>query len=304
MDKIPVFIDMDPGAEDALAVMICAAHNCEIVGMSASYGSVSLKDSLENLKQLAELFSVDCSISRGANRPLVSATERDEDLKESHLKSWDAINDYVKENPGKLTLLTTGPLTDIAIFALRYPESVQLVNKLVVSGGSMGFGDVTPTAEFNIFADPHAASIVLDAGFKEILMVDLVGASTGFLTELEADRLLIVKSKAGQLLEAIRLYQKRLQKNDATGRHLDDRVIFKDAVAAAVAADETIAEIKRRFVFCETQSDKNKGRTVSDKNSRFGQKPNVSIVESVDREKFADMFLSSIVFFEKEESDE
>jgi len=213
--------------------------------------------------------------------------------------AWDYIYETAVSCEGELEIVALGPLTNIAIAVLKYPNLTKYIKRVYIMGGAASWGNVTPYAEFNIHQDAHAASIVLSAGFKELILVDLDSTATAFLTDNECDRMLIQKSRLAPLYETIRKYQRRqlkeyLAEYPALEEDMKGKNIFYDAVAAAVAVNRDIAVVEPYYITCETQGESNYGRLIVDWNGRFSRKPNVSLVRSVDRERFAAIFFEAL----------
>jgi inosine-uridine nucleoside N-ribohydrolase len=176
-----VLIDTDCGIDDAVAIMIAlASPELEVKGIATVSGNVALDRVVDNvLRLLTFLDRTEIPVFRGASRPLVEQWHRAEGihganglggielpaprLKEQQERAPAGIYRIAKENPG-LTLLTLGPLTNIAMALNLYPELVELVGEIVTMGGAIERGNVTRFAEFNFYADPESAQSVIDSG--------------------------------------------------------------------------------------------------------------------------------------------
>ena len=326
MNKRKLIIDTDGGIDDALAIMLANASGVfDIKGITTVFGNVSLQQAARNVLYLTELYDIDCDVAIGAQQSILVTMP---DAKKVHGENglgnfrytqpqksiydrwaWEYIYETALEEKGELEILSLGPLTNIAIAVLKYPMLKDLVKKIVVMAGAATVGNVSPYAEFNVYQDAHAAAVVLNAGFHDLVMVDLEACSTAFLTDNESDRMLIVKSKLGPLYEAMRIYQRKYQRdfltwNPKLEESMKDRNIFCDAVAAAVAINQEIAVTEPQYVTCETQSHNNYGQTVVDWTGRLNKKYNVNLVRSVDREEYSSMFFESLNHYYDEPSSE
>ena len=174
-----VIIDCDPGHDDAIAIMM-AADLTEVLGITTVSGNAPLDLTTDNALLLAELVGLNVEIHAGAEKPLLVAARHAE---EAHGKtgldgpvrpavtrssaSSDAVRFLIEtiRNNDDVWLVPIGPLTNIALAVQQAPDIVQRVAGISIMGGSAGAGNVTPTAEFNVWADPHAAAIVFNAVF-------------------------------------------------------------------------------------------------------------------------------------------
>ena len=181
MSARKVLIDTDCGIDDAVALMIAlASPELDVVGITTVSGNVSLEHVLDNvLRLLSFLDRTHIPVFRGASGALVEKWHRAEGvhganglgglelplprMAEQPERATEAIFRIARENPG-LTLLTLGPLTNIAMAVNLYPELKNLVGGIVAMGGAIERGNVTRFAEFNFFADPESVQYVLDSG--------------------------------------------------------------------------------------------------------------------------------------------
>ena len=185
-----VLLDCDPGIDDALAIVFGCGHpGLDLAGLTTVSGNVNLDTVTGNALSVLELAGrPDVAVVPGSARPLLRPTL---DAREVHGEGGlgaarlppaqaapasghavDYLIDTIGAAPGEITLVATGPLTNIALAVRREPRLPGWVRDFVIMGGSAGRGNVTPAAEFNIAADPEAAAIVFDAGWQ-VTMVGL-----------------------------------------------------------------------------------------------------------------------------------
>ena len=170
-------------------------------------------------------------------------------------------------------------------------------------GGAVSSGNTLPNSEFNLYQDPYAASIVLSAGFNDLVLVDLDGCMSGYLTDAEADRMLILKSKLGPLYEELRKHQRKylneyISEHPEIKENMKGKNIYYDAIAAAVAAMGTeVAEFEPCYVTCETQSSINYGQAIFDFSGRLNKKFNVDLVRNINRDYFVKMIFESLTMY-------
>lgn len=179
-----IILDCDPGVDDALALMlaISAPEKIEILGISTVAGNVPLADTTRNargLLALAERF--DIPVHAGCGRPIMRSTGHrsimhgteglggvkldDSRVALATEHAVDFIIRTVMSQPGEVTLCTIGPMTNIALAMIKEPRLAENLKQIVFMGGAaFGPGNTTPSAEFNIYVDPHAAHVVLSSG--------------------------------------------------------------------------------------------------------------------------------------------
>jgi len=185
-----IIIDTDPGQDDAVAILLAlASPEIEVLGITAVAGNVPLKLTEKNARKICELAGrPDIKVFAGAIRPLVRQLVTAEEVHgktglngpelpdpQMPLQKQYAV-DFIVETlmqreSAAVTLCALGPLTNIALALLREPKIAPRIKQIVLMGG--GFfegGNVTPTAEFNIYVDPHAADVVLKSGVPIIMM--------------------------------------------------------------------------------------------------------------------------------------
>ena len=181
MNPKKIVIDTDCGVDDAVAIMITlASPELAVLGITTVSGNVPLEHVMDNvLRLLTFLGRTEIPVYRGASMPLVERPRHATDIHgrnglgdvelppprmdEQAPRAPEGIVRLARENPG-MTLLTLGPLTNVAIALNLYPELVGLISEIVIMGGGIEAGNVTPYAEFNFYADPESMQFVLDSG--------------------------------------------------------------------------------------------------------------------------------------------
>ncbi len=188
-----VIFDTDPGVDDAMALCFAMAHpRIELVGITTVYGNVTSVQATQNALYLTQLASRSIAVAQGASQPWVKHLEAPPDyihgadglgnLPARHAVSGASadtrsaaqfIVDTARAQPGQITLVPVGPLTNIAAAFALEPQLPKLVKNIVLMGGAAHVGgNVSPVAEANIWNDPHAADAVFTAGF-DLTMVGL-----------------------------------------------------------------------------------------------------------------------------------
>jgi purine nucleosidase len=201
-----IILDCDPGIDDALAITFAHGHpGIDLLGLTTVAGNVSLVRTTENALAVCEFIgAAGTPVTAGCPTPLVRPAL---DARQVHGESGlggaklpapvaraapghaiDYIIDTVRASPGQITLVATGPLTNIALAVRKEPRLPDLVQRFVIMGGSSGRGNTTPAAEFNIWADPEAAAAVFRAGWTVTMLgldvTQRTGASPAVLARM------------------------------------------------------------------------------------------------------------------------
>ena len=203
----PIIIDCDPGVDDAIALMLALrSPELAVQAITVVAGNVPLALTQRNARQICELLGrSDLPVYAGCPRPLVRSLITAEDIHGKtgmegatlpaptmSLQATHAVNyltDTLRTTSEPLTLATLGPLTNLAVALIQTPEIVQGIERIVMMGGGITHGNITPVAEFNIYVDPHAAQVVFDAGIPiTFISLDITHQVLTTPTRLEAIR--------------------------------------------------------------------------------------------------------------------
>ena len=282
-------IDTDTASDDAVAlIMALRAPDVRVAAITVVAGNVDVQQATRNALYTAELCGVECSgilgcgeatashLSRtqpgftGATDWAITTIPRREQSAE-RLHAVDAIIETIEANPG-IVLVTLGPLTNVALAVSKGPEIAAKVSRCVVMGGAPCCeGNVTPAAEYNIWVDPEAASIVMRSG----LPVELIGwqlcRGDAVLGELRSSTwrhstLNSLTSPSSATVTRALLY--KIQTNE-------DGICLPDPVAMCLALDPTVGtEWSEHYVEVETQSELTRGMTVVDRLNVAGDERN------------------------------
>ncbi len=187
--KNKYFIDTDTASDDAVALLMALEwDDVEVLGISIVSGNMSVEQGSINARYTVELCKKDVPVYVGADAPLVKKREHADwfhgpdgmgnmnypapSLQETDEDFIEVLNNHINQNLDEVTLVTLGPLTNVANFIKKYPESfLRLKNIVIMGGASNTVGNVTPAAEYNIWCDPEAADIVFKSNHHDITMV-------------------------------------------------------------------------------------------------------------------------------------
>jgi pyrimidine-specific ribonucleoside hydrolase len=301
-----IILDCDPGHDDAIALMLAlSSPEVELLGVTTVSGNQTVEKTTANaLRVLDHLGRDDIAVARGAQRPLlrerrVAARVHGEtgldgpDLppparepEREHAIDWIANTLFAQPRP--VTLLATGPLTNVALLLARYPELEPKVARIVLMGGAIAEGNVTPAAEFNIWADPEAAQRVFSSGL-DVTMVGLDVTHQALMTQQHVDRL-AGSGIAGRLVADLYGFYAQHHKR----RYGWDGAPVHDAVAVAHVIDDTLLGLKYCGVIVDTGPELSRGRTYVDRWGSAGWQPNCHVAVTIDSGRFLELLIQRI----------
>ncbi|MFF3483460.1 nucleoside hydrolase [Streptomyces sp. NPDC002701] len=275
--RSPIVLDSDPGIDDAVALQYLLGTGLwDLKAYTSVGGNLPAAQTYLNARALARAMRIDADVPvhRGAGRPLTRLPYRvaddfhgpaglgHETLPDSTAahpaeSSAQALLRLSREYEGELTVCATGPLTNVAIALLEDPAFVRRVRRFVFMGGAARVpGNITPVAEFNMWADPDAAELVLSSGIP-FTMVDL-DASHGWLFG-PADLAVLEAAGPGTALAArlLRVYMDAYRRGGGDGT-----CPLHDPLAVGVCADESYVTLTEGAVVVESAAELTRGQTV------------------------------------------
>ena len=295
-----IILDCDPGRDDALAIAmaLAAPREIEITGITTVAGNVPLETTYRNARFLCELCGFpDTPVHAGADRPLVrepvTATRHHG---ESGLEGVEVDRPLAPVGPRRavgfmadalraggdraITLVAVGPLTNLALLVREHPDLMAKVREIVIMGGaSHADGNVTPSAEFNIYADPHAAAIVLDCG-RPITLHGLDVTHQVLGTPVHAERLAATGGEAARRLAPL-LHPAAGSRGPRFG---PDRSPLHDPCTIAWLLHPELFRSEEVPVAVETEATYTAGATIVDWWGVTGREPNARWVTEADAE--------------------
>lgn len=273
MDKRKIILDCDPGHDDAIAILLCgAAKNIDLLALTVVSGNQTLEKTARNALNVSRFLGIHCPIAQGAKDPLVrSRLNCGEIHGESGLDGFEfpeydlnydkrsaalLIRDVALENE-KITIVTTGPMTNLATALLKYPEIKSHIDEIVLMGGSTNGGNLTPYAEFNILADPDAADICFKAGLR-MKMVGLNVTRKALVLPSVMEQMSKVDTSAAQLFIALMKFFNKTQ-NEVFGLPAGP---LHDPLTIASMMDESIVTFKPMDARIALEEGEHYGETV------------------------------------------
>ncbi|MBC7291545.1 MAG: nucleoside hydrolase [Actinotalea sp.] len=302
-----IILDCDPGHDDALALLLAAGDpRVELVAVTTCAGNQTVEKVTRNALAVCAVAGIDVPVAAGATGPLVRPQRVAPDIHgDSGLDgpvlpepqraveprhAVDVIIDTVMAaEPGTITLVPTGPLTNIALAMVTEPRIVERVKRVVLMGGSFTRGNTTPAAEFNILADPEAAQAVF-AGSWPVTMVGLDLTHQALATPDVVERIAAIGSPlADFVVEVLRFFghtYKEVQGFDAPPVH--------DLCCVAWVADPEVFTTRSAFVAVELAGTWTTGMTVTDFEDLLGQAHNTDVAVELDHARLWDMTVDAI----------
>ena len=307
--KIPVILDGDPGHDDAIAWIIAAAQECfDIRAITTVAGNQTLDKVTYNARSIAALLDLDVEVAKGRELPLCSelitapafhgesgldGAELPEPVKEeSKLSAVEMMAKVLKESDEKVTIVATGPQTNVAALLLCHPELKDKIALIATMGGGLVNGNRTALAEFNIAVDPEAAYIVYHSGVP-IQMSGLDVCEKAYITPEEWEK---IRQMDGPVAEAVSKWL------DFYFIHLKDLgwkgANMYDPCAVLSLAYPEIFTIREMNVDIDLSGEYTRGMTLAD--FRGFNKANCKAVMDVDREKFVELIIKACEKYSKE----
>ena len=302
-----IILDMDPGIDDALAIMLALnSPEVEVLGITTVSGNVGIEKTTRNaLRILHFIDKLDVPVYRGAYKPIINTPQEAEIVhgtdglgdidipvpkkKEEAEHAVNYLMKQVREYPGEITIVATGPLTNIALAILLDKEFAGNVRRIVSMGGAFnvtlnGYGNDTPVAEFNIYTDPEAAKIVYGCG-ADIYAVglDVTMKPGAVVTKDMRERIRREGGRRGKLF--YEMTKRFSQYVDFLGLH--------DPMALSYVIDDSLLQFRKYSVEVELHGSLSRGQTIADRREWLPEflkgENNINVAVDVDGKRFLDL---------------
>ncbi len=305
-DKRKIILDCDPGHDDAVAILLAAIHpRIELIGITTVAGNAEIEKTTVNALKVCEIAGIpDVPVAQGAAQPLVRKRETAADIHgdsgmdgpslpdpRKTVISEHAVDFIIREllaGGGDITLVPTGPLTNIALAMRKEPAILPKIKEIVIMGGGT-FGNWTPAAEFNIFVDAEAAKVVFESGVP-ITMFGLDLTHKALVTPEIRDRLQQIGNPVtdfvAELMQFFMYTYKEVFGMQGAPIH--------DACCVMYCMDPTVFECRKLRVDIETKGEFSYGMTVVDMLGVTGREPNVNVALNLDTERFWDLMVDTL----------
>lgn len=305
--NMKLIIDTDPGMDDAVAIgMALSAKQTDIMAVTTVVGNTDTEQGTSNALALLQAFDrFDVPVFKGASSPIVPCKQTDywhgkdgfgdvmklnpctNQLQEKH--AVHAINELASAHPGEITLVTLGPLTNVALALKLNPKLPSQLKEMVIMGGNYrGEGNVTMTAEFNFVVDPTAAHIVFEEFSCPKYLVTWELTKNKHFTPIEVvDKYCSYNNKRAQFMKILF--------DAANAMHGFPMTQICDAVAMAVALDRSvITKVHHLYGKVELHGEHTAGMCCYDWMNKLGREKNIYLVDDIDIMKYRRLLLQSV----------
>jgi inosine-uridine nucleoside N-ribohydrolase len=296
----PILLDCDPGHDDAIALLLAlASPEVELRGVTTVAGNQTLEKTTANAIRVLELAGRnEVPVAAGSPRPLLrepfvaasvhghTGLDGPELPPPQGSPAQEHAVDFLAERLEGAVLVATGPLTNVALLLARYPDARP--ERIVLMGGAIAEGNVTPAAEFNVWADPEAAARVFSSGL-DVTMVGLDVTHAALVKEPHRERLREagrVGKAVAELLDFYGVFHREVYGFDGSPVH--------DAVALAHVIDPSLLRVERLNVRVDCESELCRGRTVVDVWRRTGLEPNAQVAVDIEADAFLELLLQRL----------
>jgi uridine nucleosidase len=303
--RTKVLIDTDPGVDDTMAILFALrSSELEVLGLSTVFGNTEVVYTAQNGLRLVELEGHGhIPVAQGAARPLLNGLRHtgqqvhgvdgmggtNPPPPRGQLQAMtgaELIIETVRTHPGEVTLVPVGPLTNIALALRLEPRLPELVKEVVIMGGASYVpGNASPVGEANIFNDPHAASIVFNAGWK-LTMVGLDVTMKTIMTPAYLDSLRRPGNRATELILNILPHYQAFH-HQTYG--MDGAIHTHDPSAFAYIINPALYQCEMMPVFVETEG-RCAGQTVPDRRHQWEGVPMINVCLGVDSDGVLELY--------------
>ncbi len=301
-------IDTDTASDDAVAILMALRHpDIRVEALTVVAGNVGLDQAVQNARYTTELCGADVQVYAGAAAPMMRALQTAQDVHGNDGmgdcgldltgraptpgRGVDVIVDTILDSPGEITLVTLGPMTNVAIAVMRAPEIVGAVDRVVVMGGTgvHGPGNISAMAEFNFWADPEAAQVVVRSG----LPLELVGWDISITSAVVDDQRRATMEAIDTAYSRFAIDIARVVREFAIGHGLDGDDL-PDPIAMTHAIDPSRSETTRLNVDVMVGDGPQRGVMNVDQIGITGRVPNIDIVTHIPSDHFFEMLFEAL----------
>ncbi len=297
--KRKIILDCDPGHDDAIAIMLAAKNeNIDLLGITVVSGNQTIEKTTRNALNVCEYLGLDVPVYEGCGQPMIrnkpsvandihgesgldgptfaQLTKKKED---KHAVMY--MIDTLLNSDGDITVVTTGPMTNLAMAMRLCPNIIPKIKEIVLMGGAYQLGNVTPAAEFNIFTDADAAHVVFTSG-RRIVMAGLDVTRKVLCYPSIIERMSKHNNCASKLFVDLMTFFSKTQK-EVYGWEGGP---LHDPVTIAYLIDPTVLTLKEMYTEIDIRSEQSYGRTNCDYFNYLKKEPNSFVAIDIDVEKF------------------
>lgn len=301
-----VILDVDTGTDDAVALMLAALHpDIDLIAATVVGGNVPLENCVENTLRVFDHIGVPVPVYPGMGTPLIkpaypggSAHIHGEYLDipaattlRQPTHAVDYLIDTFLASDRDIILVPTGSMTNVAMAMRMEPRIIPRIKEIVFMGGGHEIGNVTPSAEANIWRDPEGARVMIQSGVP-MRMVPLDATHTALISYEDCERFRAIGTPAA-IATAIFVERRIKAYDEAQPMRRKGTTPLHDPLCIAAIIDPSILETRHLYVDVETFGEITRGRTVVDSHHRSGKSPNVHVAFKADEQRFREMLMTT-----------
>ncbi len=303
-----LLIDTDTASDDAVALLMAMKYpGVKIEAITIVAGNVPADKGVQNALYMKERCNSDAKVYLGATKPFLRPLQTAQfvhgedgmgdiglDLQGRVPQAGNAVDviiDTVNAFPNELEIITLGPLTNLAVALLKAPDLAQKVKSCTIMGGiGIGYGNVTPVSEYNIWVDPEAAQIVFQSGMKMTMVGWDISRNHAAFDQTATEALMALGKPWADFVVKIQGAKVDFTAQTSGVKGFD----LPDPIAIAVALDRSVATvIKNLYVEVVLGEGLTQGQTIVDHSDVLKKLPNMEVVLEASREKFLEMLYHS-----------
>jgi ribosylpyrimidine nucleosidase len=310
--KLPIILDCDPGCDDAVAIMLAAKHPLfDLRAITATAGNHVIEKTAQNALKVCSYLGIDnVPIAAGMSGAIIrKQVIADHIHGETGLGNVDfgepliqldprhavtLIIEMLSKSSGDITFVATGPLSNLAMAMRLEPKIISKIKQIVLIGGSYQLGNITPAAEFNIYADPEAAHIVFTCG-RPLVMIGLSITEKVLLKKDVTTGLAVIDNKAAMLFTKVMDFYTKTNK-EIFGYEVSP---LYDPATIVYLIEPAIFKTKPMNVEIELKSEQSYGRTHCDFYGTLGKPANAEVVTDLDSERFWEIIEETIRLYSR-----
>lgn len=311
MNKIPVIIDCDPGIDDTMMLTLAYARpELDIKLVTVEAGNLTIDKTTYNTLSFLTYIQKEVEVAKGIEQPMFRKQEIAEDihgegglgnvkwadpvLQASDRTAIQAMCDVLMNAEEPITIVATGPLTNVAALLFAHPEVKPFIKQISWMGGAAVGGNMSTVAEFNAYVDPHAVELVFRSGVP-IIMSGLDVTHKAYITRDEMTRLRNLGTPfAEKVADMMNFYTFTQSQTPFNPPGFEEQIRVHDVCAVACLVEPELFKGDDYFVEVELNDSLTQGATLVDFAKKTGKEPNVHVLHTVNRDGFIDLFFNAV----------
>lgn len=311
MNKIPVIIDCDPGIDDTMMLTLAYARpELDIKLVTVEAGNLTIDKTTYNTLSFLTYIQKEVEVAKGIEQPMFRKQEVAEDihgegglgnvkwadpvLQASDRTAIQAMYDILMNAEEPITIVATGPLTNVAALLFAHPEVKPVIKQISWMGGAAVGGNMSTVAEFNAYVDPHAVELVFRSGVP-IIMSGLDVTHKAYITRDEMTRLRNLGTPfAEKVADMMNFYTFTQSQTPFNPPGFEEQIRVHDVCAVACLVEPELFKGDDYFVEVELNASLTQGATLVDFAKKTGKEPNVHVLHTVNRDGFIDLFFNAV----------